>query len=54
MVIPDVLQQHGAGDHWPARSEIFEQAKLARLKHDLLPALRDLMGEPVERKVPTR
>ena len=41
MVVPDVLEQHGAGDDLAGvLHEIFEQAEFARLQHDLLAAAR--------------
>src|SRR5271154_7024225 len=52
MVVPDMLEQHGAGDHFArVLHQIFQQAKLARLQDDLLAPSGYLMRQPVERQI---
>src|SRR5262245_6883148 len=52
MIVPHIFQQHGAGHHLPGMlHQVFEQAELARLQHDLLALAGHLMREPVELEV---
>src|SRR5450631_3659558 len=49
MVVPHVLQQHGAGDYLPrVLHQVFQQAEFARLQRNLSCAAADLMRQPVE------
>ena len=49
VIVPDVLQQHGAGHHLAGMlHQIFEQAELARLQGQFFLAADDAVGEPVE------
>src|SRR5271166_2297675 len=52
MVVPDMLEQHGAGDDLPGvLHQIFQQAELARLEDDLLAATGHLVRQPVEGQI---
>src|SRR5271166_727464 len=52
MVIPHMLEQHGAGDDLPGvLHQIFQQAELARLEDDLLAAPGHLVRQPVEGQI---
>src|SRR5882757_4994424 len=52
MIVPDVLQQHGARHHLAGMlHQIFEQAEFARLERQLVLAACDAMGEPVELEI---
>src|SRR5208337_3412049 len=52
MVVPDMFEQHGPGDDLAGvLHQVFQQAELARLQHDLLAAAGHLVGEAVEREV---
>src|SRR5436305_6303736 len=49
VIIPDVLQKHGAGHHLAGMlHQIFEQTKLARLQRQFVLAAGDTMRKPVE------
>src|SRR5258708_14481007 len=49
MVIPHVLEQHGASDDLTrVLHEILEQAELSRPQHDLLACASHLMPNPIE------
>jgi hypothetical protein len=55
MIIPDVFQQHGAGDDLAGMAhQIFEQTKFARLQLQLLPGAAHLVRQPVELEIATR
>src|SRR5579862_4834675 len=52
MVIPNILQQHGAGHDLPrVTHQIFEQAEFTRLQQQLLPAAADFVRKPIELKI---
>src|SRR4029079_11915389 len=52
MIIPYVLEQHGAGHHLARMlHEIFQQAKLSRLEDNRFAGARHLMREPVENEI---
>src|SRR3984957_19079660 len=52
MIIPDVLQQHGAGhDLAGMPHQIFEQAEFARLQLQLLPGAADFVRQPIELEI---
>ena len=53
MIIPDVLEQHGARHHLAGvLHQIFEQAELARLQRQLVLAAGDAMRQAVELEIP--
>ncbi len=52
MIVPDVLQKHGAGDHLARMlHEVFQQAELPRLQHDLGAGAGHLVRQPVELEI---
>src|SRR5208282_3804209 len=52
MVVPDVLQKHGAGDDLARMPhQIFEQAEFARLQLELLPGAADLVRKAIELEI---
>src|ERR1700685_1453531 len=52
MIVPNVFEQHGAGDHLAGvLHQIFEQPEFARLQDDLFCAARDLVRQPVEGQI---
>ena len=52
MIIPDVLQQHGARHHLAGMfHEIFQQAELTRLQHDLAAATHHIVRQAVELEI---
>ena len=52
MIVPDALQQHGAGHHLAGVAhQVFQQAELARLQVDLLPGALHLARQQVELEV---
>src|SRR5690606_31518654 len=49
MIFPDILEQHGPGDHLPRMfHQIFEEPEFARLKVDFLALARNFPGEEVD------
>ena len=52
MIVPDVLQQHGAGDYLPGvLHQIFEQPELSGLQHDLGLAAAHTVRQPVKLEI---
>ena len=52
MVVPHMLEQHGAGDDLVGvLHQVFEQAELARLQHDLVAGAGDPVGQAVELEI---
>jgi len=55
MILPDILQQHGAGDDLPGMAhQIFEQAKFARLQFDGRTAALGSAGQKIELQIAHR
>lgn len=52
MIVPDVLEQHGARHHLAGvLHQVFEQAEFARLQRQLVLAAGDAMRQPVELEI---
>ena len=52
MIVPDILQQHGAGDDLAGMPhQIFEQAEFARLQLQFLPGAADFVRQPIELEI---
>ena len=52
MIVPDVLQQHGAGDDLAGMPhQIFEQAEFARLQLQFLSGAAHLVRQPIKLEI---